>query len=70
MKIVLVQPPNLQRSGDWKKMKVSRPPINMALLASCLRQSGHEPFIYDFDWFEGSVDEMSGLILSQNPCVV
>lgn len=70
MKIVLVQPPNLQRSGDWKKMKVSRPPINMALMASCLRRSGHEPFIYDFDWFEGNVDEMSGLILSQEPCVV
>ena len=70
MKIVLVQPPNLQRSGDWKKMKVSRPPINIALLASYLRQFGHEPFIYDFDWFEGSADDMSTLILKQNPDVV
>ena len=70
MKIVLVQPPNLQRSGDWKKMKVSRPPINMALMASCLRQFEHEPFIYDFDWFEGSIDEMSALILSKKPRVV
>ncbi len=70
MKVVLVQPPNLQRSGDWKKMKVSRPPINLALLASYLRQFGHEPFIYDLDWFEGSVDEMGRLILSQNPEIV
>jgi anaerobic magnesium-protoporphyrin IX monomethyl ester cyclase len=70
MKIVLVQPPNLQRSGDWKKMKVSRPPINLALLASYLRQFGHEPFIYDFDWFEGGVDEISRLILAHNPEVV
>ena len=70
MKIVLVQPPNLQRSGDWKKMKVSRPPINLALLASYLRQFGHEPFIYDFDWFEGGAEEMSRLILSKDPEVV
>ena len=70
MKVVLVQPPNLQRSGDWKKMKVSRPPINIALLASYLRKFGHEPFIFDFDWFEGSADEMSGLILARDPDVV
>jgi len=70
MKVVLVQPPNLQRSGDWKKMKVSRPPINIALLASYLRQFEHEPFIYDFDWFEGGAGDMSELILSQNPDVV
>src|SRR3989338_2700513 len=70
MRIVLAQPPNLQRSGDWNKMKVSRPPINLALLASYLRKFGHEPFIYDFDWFEGGVDEISALILAQNPEVV
>lgn len=70
MKIVLVQPPNLQRSGDWKKMKVSRPPINIALLASYLRQFGHEPFIYDFDWFEGNAQEMARLILERSPDVV
>ncbi len=70
MRVVLVQPPNLQRSGDWKKMKVSRPPINIALLASYLRKFGHELFIYDFDWFEGSAVEMSRLILSQCPDLV
>lgn len=70
MRIVLAQPPNLQRSGDWKKMKVSRPPINLALLAAYLRKFGHEPFIYDFDWFEGGADEISALILAQNPDVV
>lgn len=70
MKIVLAQPPNLQRSGNWKKMKVSRPPINIALMASYLKRSGHEPFIYDFDWFEGGPDEMAKLILSHSPDVV
>jgi anaerobic magnesium-protoporphyrin IX monomethyl ester cyclase len=70
MKVILVQPPNLQRSGDWKKMKVSRPPINIALLASYLRKFGHEPVIYDFDWFEGGVNEMCDIILLQKPDVV
>jgi radical SAM superfamily enzyme YgiQ (UPF0313 family) len=70
MKIALVQPPNVQRSGDWKKMKVSRPPINLALLASYLRQFGHQPFIYDLDWSEGSVNEISELILASSPDVV
>lgn len=70
MKIVLVQSPNLQRSGDWKRMKVSRTPLNIALLASYLRQFGHELFIYDFDWFEGGVGDISELILAQNPDVV
>lgn len=70
MRVAFVQPPNLQRSGDWKKMKVSRPPINIALLAACIRQLGCESFIYDFDWFEGTVDDMSKLILSKSPDVV
>lgn len=70
MRVAFVQPPNLQRSGDWKKMKVSRPPINIALLAACIRQLGCETFIYDFDWFEGTVDDMSKLILSKSPDVV
>ena len=70
MKIVFVQPPNLQRAGDWKKMKVSRPPINIALLAAYVRQFGYEPSIYDLDWFEGTVDDMTKLILSGNPDVV
>lgn len=70
MKIILVQSPNLQRSGEWKKMKVSRPPINIALLASYLREFGYEPFIYDLDWFGGSIDEMARLILSRDPDIV
>jgi radical SAM superfamily enzyme YgiQ (UPF0313 family) len=70
MKVVFLQPPNLQRAGDWKKMKVSRPPINLALLASYIKQFGHEPYICDFDWFEGSADDMAKLILLKKPDVV
>ncbi|KPK42867.1 MAG: hypothetical protein AMJ78_00965 [Omnitrophica WOR_2 bacterium SM23_29] len=70
MRVVFVQPPNLQRSGDWKKMRVSRPPINIALLAAYIGQFGCESFIYDFDWFEGTVEDMAKLILSKNPDVV
>ena len=70
MKVALVQPPNPQRSGDWKKMKVSRPPINLALLASHIRNFDHEPFVYDFDWCDDSIEDMAKLILSKGPDVV
>ena len=70
MRIVFVQPPNLQRSGDWKKMRVSRPPINIALLSAYLRKFGHEPLIHDFDWFEGTADDMAKIIFACDPAVV
>ena len=70
MKVALVQPPNVQRAGDWKKMRVAKPPINIALLAAYIRQFGHEPLLYDLDWFDGSLEEMAALILTGNPGVV
>ena len=70
MNIAFVQPPNPQRSGDWKKMGVSRPPINLALLAAYVRRYGHKPVIYDLDWFDGGVNEAVRDILKYNPDVV
>lgn len=70
MRVAFVQPPNPQRSGDWKKMRVSRPPINIALLAAYVREFGHESIIYDLDWVDGSLSDMARLILAKNPDVV
>ena len=70
MNIAFVQPPNPQRSGDWKKMGVSRPPINLAILAAYVRQFGHNPSILDLDWFDGGVNEATRDILKYNPDVV
>ena len=47
MRVTLIQPPNLQRTQKWKSQKVCRTPTNLALLASYIRQDGHEPKIVD-----------------------
>jgi len=70
MKITLVQPPNMQRSGKWEMQKVCRTPTNLALLAAYVRQNGHEPKIVDLDIEGGNLEEIARLILFNNPQVV
>ncbi len=70
MKVTLVQPPNLQRSGKWKKQNVYRTPTNLALLAAYVRHFNHEVRICDLDIEGGTVAEMAENLLSDNPLVV
>ena len=57
MRVTLIQPPNMQRTGKWKSQKVCRTPTNLALLAAYIRQHGHTPKIVDLD-IEGGVADL------------
>ena len=70
MRVTLVHPPNLQRSGKWEEQQVYRTPTNLALLASCIRQNGHEPKILDFDVARDSSENMTAQIIETEPHVV
>lgn len=70
MRVTLIQPPNLQRTQKWKSQKVCRTPTNLALLASYIRQNGHEPKIVDLDIEGGTLEEIAGLILANDPQVI
>lgn len=70
MKILLVQPPNIQRSGKWKEQNVYRTPTNLVLLASYMRNNGCEVGVMDFDVEGGSIEEISFRIMGENPQVV
>jgi anaerobic magnesium-protoporphyrin IX monomethyl ester cyclase len=70
MRVTLIQPPNMQRTGKWKSQKVCRTPTNLALLASFIRQSGHVPRIVDLDIEGGTLEEIARLILANDPQVI
>ncbi len=70
MKIVLVEPPNLQRSGKWEQQKVFRTPTNLAILAAYVRPHGYEAAIVDFDIHGGTVPEMAAKIMAHKPDVI
>lgn len=69
VKTVLIQPPNMQRAGEWKKQQVYRTPTNLAGLASFAGEGGFESTILDFDVDGGPIDELVEAILSQKPDV-
>jgi anaerobic magnesium-protoporphyrin IX monomethyl ester cyclase len=68
-RVVFVRPPNLQKSGQWKKQGVVRCPLNIALLASFIRARGRfECLLLDFEVIPAvSVQEMADLILKESP---
>ncbi len=68
-KVVFVRPPNLQKSGGWAKQGVIRCPLNIAMLASYVREKGpYECELIDFEVVPGrSPLEMSQLILDAGP---
>ena len=68
-KVVFVRPPNLQKSGQWKKQGVIRCPLNISLLASFIRERGdYECSIIDFETKEVSCpSEMANIILGESP---
>jgi radical SAM superfamily enzyme YgiQ (UPF0313 family) len=68
-KVAFVRPPNLQKSGQWKKQGVIRCPLNLALLASFLRERGrYECCIIDFEITEASTPgEMAEIVLAESP---
>jgi anaerobic magnesium-protoporphyrin IX monomethyl ester cyclase len=70
VKVTLIQPPNMQRTGKWKSQKVCRTPTNLALLASYIRQHGHVPRIVDLDIEGGTLEEIARLILANDPQVI
>jgi radical SAM superfamily enzyme YgiQ (UPF0313 family) len=70
MKIVLVEPPNFQRSGKWEQQKVFRTPTNLAILAAYVRPHGHEVSIIDFDIHGGTPAELAAKILDSKPDLV
>ena len=70
MKIVFVQPPNMQRKGKWKKQNVYRTPTNLAILDSYIINEGHEAIVYDLDIEGGTLDEMASLVMKENPSFV
>jgi len=67
-KVVFVRPPNLQKSGQWKKQGVIRCPLNIALLASFVRQRGdYDCVLVDFETTQiSSVTDMAEIVLA--PC--
>jgi len=67
-KVVFVRPPNLQKSGQWKKQGVIRCPLNIALLASFIRQRGdYDCVLVDFETTQiSSVTDMAQIVLA--PC--
>lgn len=68
-KVIFVRPPNLQKSGQWKKQGVIRCPLNIALLASFIRTKGSfDCSIVDFEVTPASsVDQMAETILQSRP---
>ncbi len=67
-KVVFVRPPNLQKSGQWKKQGVIRCPLNIALLASFVRGRGdYDCVLVDFETTQiSSVTDMAEIVLA--PC--
>jgi len=67
-KVVFVRPPNLQKSGQWKKQGVIRCPLNIALLASFVRQRrDYDCVLVDFETTQiSSVTDMAEIVLA--PC--
>ena len=68
-KVVFVRPPNLQKSGQWKKQGVIRCPLNICLLASFIRERGeYDCSIADFEIISAvSPEEMARTILDHSP---
>ncbi len=68
-KVAFVRPPNLQKSDLWKKQGVIRCPLNIALLASFIRErGGYDCSIVDFEIAEvSSPQEMAEMILDGSP---
>ena len=68
-KVSFVRPPNLQKSGQWKKQGVTRCPLNIALLASFIRERGdYDCSIVDFETTEvSSTQEMAAIVLAGYP---
>jgi len=64
-----VRPPNLQKSGQWKKQGVIRCPLNIALLASFIREKGnYSCSIVDFEIIpEEDPGRMAAIILAEKP---
>ena len=68
-KVAFVRPPNLQKTGQWKKQGVIRCPLNLALLASFVRERGkYDCCIVDFEIKEASIPgEMAEIVLTESP---
>ncbi|UCF17447.1 MAG: cobalamin-dependent protein, partial [Phycisphaerales bacterium] len=68
-RVTFVRPPNLQKSGQWKKQGVIRCPLNIGLLASFLRERGnYDCVLADFETTEAtSIIEMAQTVLAQSP---
>ena len=68
-KVAFVRPPNLQKSGQWKKQGVIRCPLNLALLAAFARERGeYDCCIVDFEITEASTPgEMAEIVLAESP---
>jgi len=68
-RVTFVRPPNLQKSGQWKKQGVIRCPLNIALLASFIREKGnYDCVLADFETTEaGSITDMARTVLEQSP---
>ena len=68
-RIVFVRPPNLQKSGLWKKQGVIRAPINLGLMASFLRErAGYDCSLVDFEITEASsIRDMADVVLRESP---
>jgi len=68
-KVVFVRPPNLQKSGQWKKQGVIRCPLNISLLASFIRERGnYDCGLVDFEIREiSSPKQMAEIVLEQSP---
>lgn len=68
-KVTFVRPPNLQKSGQWAKQGVIRCPLNLALLASFIREKGgYDCSIVDFEITEvSSPKDMAERVLQSSP---
>ena len=68
-KVAFVRPPNLQKSGQWKKQGVIRCPLNLALMASFVRERGkYDCCIVDFEITQASTPgEMAEIVLAESP---
>lgn len=68
-RVTFVRPPNLQKSGQWKKQGVIRCPLNIGLLASFIRERGsYDCSLVDFETTEAaSVTEMAEVVLGESP---
>lgn len=68
-KVVFVRPPNLQKSGLWKKQGVIRCPLNISLLASYIRSNGdYDCCIVDFEVIPATSNlQMAQAILEKSP---